>query len=271
MDKHLRFAFHVLVLLLLAAACGNSPLGTPAAVTLRVSGSTSMTRLLRELATAYQADHPNVLVDVRGGGSGIGLRELAAGEVELAAISWPASAGQLPTGIRAVPVARDAIALIVHPTNRLAGLTLLQVKAIYQGEILDWSAFGTWSDETVVVSREDGSGTRAAFEALVMGGDRVTLSAIVMPGSQAVVDYVATHRAAIGYVTVAELDDRVRAVPVEEASPTAANVRAGIYHLTRLLYLYVPTPTPPATQDFLDFVLSPAGQAIVARHHVAVR
>jgi len=85
------------------------------------------------------------------------------------------------------------------------------------------------------------------------------------------VDYVATHRAAIGYVTMAELDERVRGVPVEDAAPTAANVRAGIYHLTRLLYLYVPTPTPPATQAFVDFVLSPAGQAIVARHHVALR
>jgi phosphate transport system substrate-binding protein len=284
-DKHLRFAFHVLVIFLLSAACSNSSLVTPAPVTLRIAGSTSMTRLLRELAAAYQTGHPNVLVDVRGGGSAVGLSELRGGEVELAAISWQvedprqskipvrgeADAGKVPAGTQAVPVARDAIALIVHPANRLPGLTLLQAKAIYQGETLDWSALGAPSAETVVISREDGSGTRAAFEALVMGSDRVTLSAVVMPDSQAVVDYISTHRAAIGYVTMAELSDRVRAVPVEDAAPTAANVRGGVYHLTRLLYLYVPTPTPPATRAFVDFVLSPAGQAIVARHHAALR
>ena len=161
--------------------------------------------------------------------------------------------------------------MIVHAKNKARGLTLLEAKAIYQGEALDWSAFGGPAAEPVVVSREDGSGTRAAFEAIVMNGDRVTLNALVMPSSQAVVDYVATHPAAIGYVSMAELSDKVRALSLEDAAPTAANARAGAYHLTRVLYFYVPTQVPAATQAFIDYVLSPAGQAIVAQHHIPLR
>ena len=161
--------------------------------------------MLRELGQAYQARHPNVLVDVQGGGSAIGISLLNAGEADLAAVSWQEEGSQPPDGLSAVPIGRDAVAIIVHPQNRVKGLTLLQVRAIYRGEILDWAAFGGPAEEPIVVSREDGSGTRTAFEALTMGGDRVTLNALVMPTSAAVVDYVAQHRAAIGYVTMAAL------------------------------------------------------------------
>jgi phosphate transport system substrate-binding protein len=92
-----------------------------------------------------------------------------------------------------------------------------------------------------------------------------------MPDSRAVVDYVAAHPAAIGYVSMSELNERVQALAIEGNAPTAANVRAGIYHLTRTLYLYAPTPAPAASQAFLDFALSPAGQALIAHHHVPIR
>jgi phosphate transport system substrate-binding protein len=147
----------------------------------------------------------------------------------------------------------------------------LQLRAVYRGEILDWGAFGGLPEEPLIISREDGSGTRAAFEALVMVGDRVTLNALVMPTSEAVVDYVAGHRAAIGYVSMAALTDTVRALPVEDMLPSPENVRSGAYHLSRLLYFYAPEPMPPASQAFVDFVLSPAGQTIVGRYHVPLR
>jgi phosphate transport system substrate-binding protein len=99
----------------------------------------------------------------------------------------------------------------------------------------------------------------------------VTPSALVMPNGQAAADYVARHPDAIAYVSMALLSDKVKALTIEDVPPTAANVRAGAYHLGRLLYLYAPDPTPRPTQDFLDFVLSPAGQVVIARHHVPLR
>jgi phosphate transport system substrate-binding protein len=137
--------------------------------------------------------------------------------------------------------------------------------------MLTWEGAGGSTLEPIIISREDGSGTRGAFEQLAVGGERVTLNALVMPSTSAVVNYVAAHPAAIGYVTSAALTDTVRALAVEGNLPTAGNVRAGVYHLARVLYLYVPLPTPRATQSFLDYVLSPAGQAVIAKHHVALR
>lgn len=264
----------ILLLLAVAAwltgcAAGEKRDQTP--VTLRIAGSTSMAPLLEELAQAYQARNPSVLIDLRPGDSAVGTAELAAGRADLAAVSWqPADAPPAP-GFQAIPVGRDAIAVIVHPRNPTPDITLLQLRALFRGDTLDWAALGGGADTPVILSREDGSATRAAFEAQVMGDDRVTLNALALPSSRAVVDYVASHRAAIGYVSLAWTDERVRILPVEDVAPDQAALRAGAYHLARTLYLVAPRPMPQATQAFVDFVLSPAGQAIVAQRHVALR
>jgi phosphate transport system substrate-binding protein len=79
---------------------------------------------------------------------------------------------------------------------------------------------------------------------------------------------VANHPAAIGYVTMAEMNSQVRTLKVEDVAPTAAAVRSGAYHLSRLIYLY---RLPGAAQGFVDFVLSPAGQTVVAQRQVPIR
>ncbi len=261
----------LVALVLLLTGCTGRGAITPPPVTLRIAGSSSMTPLLADLAQAYQARHPHVLVDLQTGGSAVGLAELQAGRINLAAVSWQRGDATPPKGFQVIPVARDAVAIIVHPRNSVPGLTLLRARAIFRGDTTDWGALGGADGEPVVISREDGSGTRAAFEAQVMAGDHVTLNALVMPTSRAVVDYVATHRAAIGYVSSAWLDDRVRAVAVEDTMPDSPAIRSGAYHLARTLYLYAPNPAPPNAQAFIDFILSPAGQAIVAQRHVVLR
>jgi phosphate transport system substrate-binding protein len=265
--------------LLLAAcilqACTSPALITPAPARVRIAGSTSLRPALTELAAAYQAQHPNVLVDVRGGDSASGIEELRRDEADLAAVSWLPPDQSAPEGSQAAPIARDAIAVIIHPSNPITDVTILQLRALYRGEVLDWGgltgAASATGAEPVLVSREEGSGTRAAFEALVMGGDRVTLNALVMPTSAAVVEYVAEHRNAIGYVSLAALDPRVTAVPVEGVAPTAATLQSGEYYLIRTLYLYMPARPSAAAQSFLDFVLSPAGQQIIGKHHAPIR
>jgi phosphate transport system substrate-binding protein len=259
----------LLILVLAACAAPPQPIAPPA--TVRISGATSMMPALQELAAAYRQRQPNARIELLGNGSAAGLRELKAGAVDLAAVSWKPEGAELPEGIIAAPFARDGIGVIVHPANRVAGLTLNQVRSIYRGEVLDWRTVGGPLDEPLVLSREDGSGTRAAFEATVMNGGQVTLNAVVLPSNRAVVDQVARRAGAIGYVSMAILTDTVRAVPVEELLPTPANVRSGAYHLTRYLYLYAPAAPAPDVQRFLDFVNSPEGQRIIGRHHVPLR
>jgi phosphate transport system substrate-binding protein len=266
--------FAVCVLLLAAlvlTACSSAKVTPAAPATLRIAGSSSLQPTLNELAAAYQTAHPQTLVEVLGGGTAIGIAELRGQEVDLAAVSWQPDAEETRADLNVIPIARDGLAIIVNPQNTITNVTSLQLRALFRGETLDWGAIGGTGGETVVISREDGSGSRSAFEALAMGGDRVTFNALVMPTSQAVVDYVSAHRNAVGYVSTGVFTDTVRAVPVEEVAPTAATIRSGEYRLGRVLYLYAPRPASPEIQAFLDFVLSPAGQAIVSRRLAPVR
>jgi phosphate transport system substrate-binding protein len=253
------------------ASCGSAAVTPAAPATLRIGGSTSLRPTLDALAAAFQTEHPHTVVEVRGGGTSIGIQELRDGEIALAAVSWKAKTDELPDDMQAIPLARDGLAIIVNPQNTITNVTSLQLRALYRGETLDWGAIGGSGGEPIVISREDGSGSRAAFETLAMDGERVTLNALVMPTSQAVVDYVASHRNAVGYVSTGLLTDTVRAVPVEEIAAAAVTVGSGEYPLARMLYLYAPRPAPPQAQAFLDFVLSPAGQAIVSRRLAPVR
>lgn len=253
---------------LLFSACGAT-VEPPKPVYLTAAGSTTMTPLVEELALAFQERQPSVTIEVDGGGSRLGQDLAAAGQTDLGLTSWLADGP--PDGLQATVIARDGIALIVHPTNPITGLTLLQAHDLFAGRTAYWQELGAPLGPVQAVSREDGSGTRAAFESVVMAGDRVTLTALVMPNSQAVVDYVASDPTAIGYVSMGYVDGSVRPLPIEGLLPTPDNVSRGEYHLTRELILLSKPRAQPEVRGFLEFALSPAGQAIVARRYGRVR
>jgi hypothetical protein len=147
---------------------------------------------------------------VIGGGTQLGIKAVEEGEADIAAVSWAPDATAAPPGYRMTPIARDGLTIITHSRNPAQGLTLLQLRALYRGEVLDWAALGGPAGEPTIISREEGSGDRQAFETLVMGGERVSLSALVLPTAEAVAEYVTEHPAAIGYVSTAQQSDAVR-------------------------------------------------------------
>jgi phosphate transport system substrate-binding protein len=270
-EEQVRLIAVLLILVLVLAGCGRAVPFDAGTTILRISGSSSMAPVLSELADAYRRANPLVRIEVLGNGTAAGVRELRAGAVDIAAVSWQPEGQDLPDGLQAVPFARDGVAVIVHPSNRVSGLTLIQARSLYRGEIQDWQALGGPAVEPIITSREEGSGTRGAFEAAVMGNERVTSNALVLPNTQAVVEFVSRHPAAVGYVSMVALTDTVRALRVEDLLPTADNVRTGAYHLHRYLYLYAAAAPEPAGQRFLDYIAGSAGQAIIARRYVALR
>jgi phosphate transport system substrate-binding protein len=180
-------------------------------------------------------------------------------------------------------------------------LTLLQLRDLYSGHLLSWADVGWASQDggadVLLVSREDGSGTRRFFEEQVMGEERVALTAVVMPTSQDVIEYVAQRPQTIGYVSAAYLRDEqgdlrlvdpqqggsmadligeygenpVRIVPVEGLLPTQSNLADLQYHLSQPIFLVSQGEPTEWVRQFVDFALSPAGQQIVARFHGPVR
>ena len=269
---HRRLAALAGVLLGLLVACGQ-PVVTvePLYTSMQATGSTALSPLVAELEVAFHQQAPAASLAVDGAGTGYGLEALRTGDADLALASWlPAD---MNPAWRATPIARDGIAIIVHPDNPIQGVGLLQLQDLFSGRAYGWEAIGAPAARGVVqpVSREEGSGTRAAFETLAMDGESVSPRAVVVTSSQGVVDYVASHPQAIGYVSISYLSPAVKAVAVEREAPTSAAVRQGSYPLSRELWLVTLDPPPPAVQQFLDFVLSPAGQAIVGKRYARIR
>ncbi len=281
-----------LLIVLLLAGCSQAPVTTPEPTTLRIAGATSMQPALFALTSEYSRQHPNVRFDLRGGGSSVGEERADTRQVALGASSLPTPESITMTvpGVRThlvrIPIALDGLAIIVHPSNELTNLTLLNLRDLYSGEVIEWAALGSNNGEILLVSREDGSGSRALFEQRVMGDRSVSLTAVVMPTSADVVDYVALNPQAIGYVSRAHVlpwiepsDDQttvpagktVRVVPIEGLLPTLGNVRNQQYSLLHPLFLVSRGQPQGQARLFIDFVLSPAGQAIVQHYHAAVR
>lgn len=261
--------------------------------TITIAGATSMRPLLLDLTEQFSRQHPSVIFDLRGGGSTLGEAQVADRLVTLGASTLqPAQDAATPDAsadaelLQRTLIGLDGLAIILHPNTRVENLTLLQLGDIFSGRVLNWRAVGGGEQEIQLVSREEGSGARRSFEDRVMGDRPVSLTAVVMPTSADVVDYVATHPGAIGYVSRAyvtdTLDDtpqegeadpvaRVRLSAVEGLLPTVDALRSQSYFLLQPLYLIGAGDPQPRVRQFLDFVLSPAGQEIVARHHAPLR
>nr|MBC7245714.1 phosphate ABC transporter substrate-binding protein [Chloroflexota bacterium] len=267
----------VLLSAVLFSACGQ-PLPTPhAPVLLRLSGSTSMQPLLRDLAAAYSERYEHVSFDFSAVGSFAGMEELRRGNADLALVArllQPDEEYDTRTRKRLLAytvIAQDGIAVVVNEGNPLRMLTLYQVRKIFEGQITNWAELGSPAGDILVISREDGSATREVFEELVMGGRRVTTTALIMPGSEAVRDYVATHGGAIGYLSMGYLGTGIAALAIADALPNRQTVEDSSYPITRpFLLVSLPEPSAQVTA-FMQFVRSPAGQAIVRRTYGGAR
>jgi phosphate transport system substrate-binding protein len=196
-------------------------------VLITIGGSTAMQPALQALSAEYTRRHPNVFFTISGGGSTLGeemalTRRVILGASTLFPPDEPTPAQR--TLVR-VPIGVDGLAIVVHSRNMIEGLTSDQLRGLYNGTILDWAEVGGEAGEVLLVSREDGSGSRVFFEDKVMQGEAVSLTAVVMPTSQDVVDYIAKTPNAIGYVS------RALVMGLESSTaartPTPSNIDTG--------------------------------------------
>ena len=265
----------IMVLALIAACTASTSETTPESTTITMAGSTTVQPLAEILAETYMVDHTNVRIDVQGGGSSVGVK--AAGEqtadIGMASREIKDSEFTEFPGINVVILARDGIAIVANPDVNADNLTIEQIKGIFGGTITNWQEVGGDDQNIIVASREEGSGTRAAFEEMVLGEDVViTETAILQPSNGAIRTTISTTPFAIGYLSFGYLDDTVKAISVEGVVPTEANASNGTYPIVRPLNLVTFGEPTGAIKDFIDFVLSDAGQALVVKEgYLAVK
>ncbi|MFZ5647179.1 MAG: phosphate ABC transporter substrate-binding protein [Bacillota bacterium] len=239
--------------------------------TITIAGSTSVQPLSDELAKAYSQKNPNVTINVQGGGSSQGVKAAADGIAPIGASSRKLKDSE-KASVKETTVALDGIAIAVHPKNtKITNLTMDQVKGIFSGKITNWKEVGGDDAPISVVTREAGSGTRGAFEEIVMSDAKITDKAITQASNGAVRSTVAGDDKSIGYLSLGYLSADVKGIKVDNVEPTVENIKSGTYKVSRP-FLYLTKGDPAGeVKAFIDFVLSPAGQDIVGKHYIKVK
>ena len=252
-----------LLSLLVLAACAPPPRKP---VHLQMIGSDSMHWIAQSLADAYTQQHPYVTITTRAANSDVGIRAAREYSRTVGLVSRAIKPNELDAA-RAVVVARDGVAVIVHQSNPINAIMRSQLVQVFSGEIATWPLGSMAGKLIVVISREDGSGTRDAFEKMAMNGTRVTRTALVLPSESAVVDYIARNPTAIGYASMGALTSDVRALTVDDVPLSIQTVESQKYPFVRTLSFVVPQSPDVEMQDFIAFVLSAEGQRIITQKY----
>lgn len=247
--------------------------------TVLVTGSTSVQPLAQNLADVFNTEHPNITVEIQGGGSTQGVNDTAQGRSDIGTASRNLKDEEKSTlGLTEHIIAYDGIAIIVNPDNPVKDLTKEQVAGIFKGEITNWKDVGGLNKEIIVVTREEGSGTRGAFEELLglegeKNGVKVSLmspTALVQQGTGAIRADIASKQNAIGYVSLGYINDTVQLVSLDGVECNVENIKTGSYPIARPFLMLTKGELSPAAQKYMDFIISDAGQAVVAKDYVPV-
>lgn len=240
-----------------------------------VKGSDTMVLLAQRWAELYMAKHPNMTIQVTGGGSGTGISALINGTTDICNASRPMKPSEkqklkqrfnsLGVEIRA---AKDGLSVYVNEANPIKEMSLEQVRRIYLGEITNWKQVGGDDGRIILYSRENNSGTYVYFKDNILQGKDYAPNTQSLPGTAAVVNAVSKDKNGIGYGGAAYgRGIREVALKADENSkayePSAENVKSGAYPVTRFLYMYVRTRPTGALKAYIDWILSDEGQSVV--------
>ncbi len=275
---------YLLLLLLIVpyiAGCRHNASASAGGGSIQNVGSDTMVNLALAWAEAYTAQYPEVGLAVTGGGSGTGIAGLINGTVDIANASRSIKAEEIAAaesnGVPPVKhvVARDAIAVVVHPSNPVDELTIAQISDIYRGNITNWREIGGQDRPIVLLSRESNSGTHVYFlEQVVRQGDKQDTAlfspdTLLLPSSEGISAEVRQNPNAIGYDGLGYVtpDQKVIAVARDADAayvlPTADSVNNDEYAIARDLYMYTPGEPSGIIATYLDWILGNEAQAIV--------
>jgi len=266
---------------LVILACGGPDRAQRAMI--QNKGSDTLLNVAQAWAEVYSAVNPNVAVAVTGGGSGTGISAMINGTVDIANSSRKMREAELDAargnGVEPVEyiVGYDALAVYLHADNPIRSMSLEQLKDVYGegGTATRWSDLGVAvpgcdSDEIVLVSRQNNSGTYVYFKETVLGDDlEYKLGSRDMHGSKDVVDLVENTPCAIGYSGLAYATEHVGmpCIVVGEGgncmAPTIATAVDGSYPIARPLFMYTAGEPQGAVKEYMDWILSQEGQCVI--------
>jgi phosphate transport system substrate-binding protein len=245
---------------LVGTACSPSSDGT-----LVITGSSTIAPVVAEIAQLYEREHPGVRIDVQSGGSSRGIGDVRSGLAHIGMVSRALEGEE--QALRAFPIARDGVGIIVNARNPVAALSDAQVGAIYRGGIESWKELGGRDAPIVVVHKAEGRATLEVFLEYFGLDNREVQADVIAGENEQAIKTVAGSPDAIGYVSIgtAEVDIEhgvpIRLLAVGGVAATLANVRSGTYPISRPLNLVTRDAAEGLARAFIDYVRSPAATA----------
>lgn len=235
-----------------------------------------MVQLGGRWAEVYMQENPDVIVQVTGGGSGTGIAALINGSTDIAQASRMMREEEKEQALEArgaavseTAVALDGITVYLHQENPITSMTIDEIEAVFRGEITNWNEVGGNDAEIVLYGRENSSGTYAYFREEVLDDADFAPAYQSLPGTAAVINAVVGDPNGVGYGGIGYLEGvKAIAIAPEEGAdpilPTEENVLSNTYPLSRSLYFYTIGEPAGIIADYIDWTLSPEGQAIVS-------
>ena len=272
-------ALTLVIALMLISGCSRRDAGTGAEQrSITIKGSDTMVHLASSWAETFMKQNSETEVSVTGGGSGTGIAALLNGTTDICAASRKIKSKELELALQKnihpheIAVAKDGIAVVVHPDNPVKELTLEQLSKIFTDKSLRWSDVGGADEEILVLSRESSSGTYVFFQEMVLKKQDFMQDAKLMPATSAIIQSVSTDKLAIGYVGLGyalAAKDKVKIIAVKAddnspaVMPSDETVKTGQYPIARPLFMYLNGEPKGTVKKFVDFCLSAAGQKVV--------
>ena len=250
----------------LAVGCGSSDgSASPDSNKVTVSGSTSVGPVVEVLGEDFSAKNEGISVEVQQIGSSAGIKNAIEGTSQIGMASRDLKDEEKASGLKETQIAIDGIAVITNKNNEVKDLTLEQVKDIYTGKITNWKEVGGKDAPIVVVSREDGSGTRDGFQENVgFESEELTKDAQISDGSGNIKSIVEGNENSIGYISFGYVDDKVNALTIDGVELTVENVKDNKYAIARpFLLVNKEDKISEEGTKFIEFILSEEGQKIV--------
>jgi phosphate transport system substrate-binding protein len=274
-------ALTLILVLLPACAKRDANSNNSPSKTITNTGSDTIVNLALAWAEQYQKEHTDVLISVTGGGSGTGINSLLAGTTDIANASRAMKDEEKATAEKngfkpqEFVIARDAIGVIVNPSNPVKELTLEQISKIYKCEIDNWSELGGEDRPIVRLSRESNSGTHVYFlETVIRLGSKEDKSifcpkTLLLPSSEGIIAEVRDNPNAIGYDGLGYITSEVKVLGIAKKAsmpyviPSEVTANDGTYPISRNLFMYTRGEPKGVIADYINWIISPEGQSIV--------
>jgi len=241
--------------------------------TLRIAGGTAHIPVMKEAAKRIMGMNPNIKITIAGGGSGVGIKQVGEGLVDIGNTGRKATDDEIKRyGLKMFKFAIDGIAVVINPENPVVRINKNEIMDIFSGKLNKWKDLG-WKDRGInIYTRDASSGTRKVFWKKALNKGKIAKAANFVKSHGAMKAAISVDPYGIGYISVGYLDDTVAPVSLDGIPPTLDTVRKGDYKIARGLYMNTKGEPTALTRLFIDYILSKEGQKIVVeKGFIAVR